>query len=59
VNLHWLMRMSRWARARPSWGRVKLVLALVAVCLALWGVEMIWGWPDVLTVNGRVRVRAP
>jgi len=52
MNLHWLMRMSQWARHPPSWGRVKLVLGVMAVCLALWGIEMIWGWPDWLTVNG-------
>ena len=55
MNLHWLMRMSRWARNPPSWARVKLVLAVVAACLALWGIELIWGWPDALTVNGRAR----
>ena len=55
MNLHWLMRMSQWARRPPSWARVKLVAAVLAICLALWGVEQIWGWPEWLTVNGRVR----
>jgi hypothetical protein len=27
------------------------VLSVVALCFALWGVEMIWGWPEALTVN--------
>ena len=55
MNLHWLMRMSQWARHPPSWGRVKLVLGVVGLCLAVWGVELIWGWPEWLTVNGRGR----
>ena len=53
MNLHWLMRMSQWARNPPSAGRVRLVLGVVATCFALWGIEQIWGWPDWLTVNGR------
>lgn len=53
MNLHWLVRMSRWARNPPGPGRVRLVLGVVAVCFALWGIELIWGWPDALTVNGR------
>ncbi len=53
MNLHWLMRMAQWARNPPSWGRVKLVLGVVAVCGALVGIETIWGWPDWLTVNGK------
>ncbi len=55
MNLHWLMRMSQWARHPPSWARVKLVLGVVAVCLALWGIGLIWGWPEGLSVNGRLR----
>lgn len=55
MNLHWLMRMAQWARNPPSPGRVRLVLGVVAACFALWGIEQIWGWPDWLTVNGRVR----
>ena len=47
--------MSQWARHPPSWGRVKLVLGVVGLCLAVWGVELIWGWPEWLTVNGRGR----
>ncbi|WP_164622933.1 hypothetical protein [Tabrizicola oligotrophica] len=55
MNFIWLMRMSRWARKPPSMGRVKFVLAIVAVCFALWGIERVWGWPEALTVNGKLR----
>lgn len=47
----WLVRMARWARNPPSWGRVKLVAAIVAACLALYAIEVFVGWPDMLTVE--------
>lgn len=55
MNLTWLMRMSKWARKPPSMGQVKLVLSVVAFCFAIWGIEQLWGWPDFLTVNGKVK----
>lgn len=51
MTLNWLLRMARWARNPPSPARVRLVLAVAVLCLALWGVEVIWGWPEALTVN--------
>jgi len=57
MNLRWLMRMSQWARNPPSWRTVRLVAGLLAACLAIWGAELIWGWPDWLTVNGQSRLR--
>jgi len=53
----WLIRMAQWARNPPSWGRVKLVAAVVLLCLAIYGVEWMWGWPDWLTVNDRPKLR--
>jgi hypothetical protein len=55
MNLNWLLRMAKWARHPPSPQRVKLVLAVIAICFALWGVELLWGWPDALTVNGKTK----
>jgi len=52
----WLLRMARWARNPPSWGRVKLVVAVIVVCLALVAAERWIGWPDWATVD-RVRWR--
>ena len=51
----WFVRMARWARHPPSPGRVKLVLGVVGLCLALYAVEHIWGWPQWATVNGRIK----
>lgn len=57
MNLTWLVRMAKWARHPPSPGRVKLVLGVVAICFALWGVELFWGWPDWLSVNGKAHYK--
>ena len=51
MTINWLLRMAKWARNPPSPARVRLVVSVVALCFALWGVEMIWGWPEALTVN--------
>ena len=40
--------MARGARDAPSPARATVVVAL---CFALWDVEIIWGWPEALTLN--------
>ncbi|MFC7703414.1 hypothetical protein ACFQXB_04300 [Plastorhodobacter daqingensis] len=50
MNLIWLLRAARWARNPPSAKRVKLVLGIIAFCLFIAGLELIWGWPEWLTV---------
>ncbi|WP_168161463.1 hypothetical protein [Oceanicola sp. S124] len=45
----WLLRAVRWVRNPPSEGRVLLVAAVVAICLAIWGLEQLFGFPDWLT----------
>jgi hypothetical protein len=47
----WLLRMARWARHPPPLWKVKLVFAVIALCVAIFGIEYFWGWPDFLTVN--------
>ena len=55
--MNWLIRMARWARHPPSPGRVKLVFVVIGLCLAVYGFERIWGWPDWLTPNsGKLRL---
>lgn len=53
MKLVWLLRMSKWARHPASAARVRLVFTVVAICLVLWGIEQLWGWPDFLRVNGK------
>ena len=43
------LRMAKWARHPPSARRVKLVLGVVAVCLILFAIERLIGFPDGLT----------
>ncbi|PIB24781.1 hypothetical protein BFP76_06280 [Amylibacter kogurei] len=59
MNLHWLMRAKRWAQRPPSWKRVKLVMAVVAICIAIAVFEHFFGWPDALNVNNNLRGRMP
>ncbi|MCA0921617.1 hypothetical protein [Pseudooceanicola nanhaiensis] len=44
----WLLRMARWARNPPSPGRVRLVLIVVAICLAVVLLEQVFGFPEEL-----------
>jgi hypothetical protein len=49
MNTHWLLRAARWARNPPSAARVKFVLAIIVVCIGLYAVERLVGWPEALT----------
>ena len=49
--------MARWARRPPSARRVVYVLAVIAVCLILFGIERVFGWPDFLTPSMTERGR--
>jgi hypothetical protein len=52
-----LLRMAKWAHRPPSTERVLLVLGVVLVCLVLFGIERLVGWPDALAPNGPARPR--
>ncbi len=55
--MNWLMRMSRWARHPPSPGRVALVFAVIALCVVIYGIDRVWGWPAWLTPDsGKLRL---
>lgn len=47
----WLLRMSRWARNPPSQKRVLTVAVVVAICLAIYGLEQLGLWPDRATAQ--------
>jgi len=59
MNYRILLRMARLAQRPPSWQRVRLVLAIIAVCLLIAGFEYLFGWPAWLTVNSDSRGRIP
>lgn len=50
-NLIWLIRASRWARNPPSARRVALVLGVIALALALVGLEHFGLWPEWATLE--------
>ncbi len=47
----WLFRMARWAQNPPSAGRVKFVLGIVGICLAIFAVEYFIGLPEWMAVD--------
>ncbi len=56
MNLHWLLRMARWARNPPSPRRVMLVAVVIGICLILVGLEKLGFWPEWLSVTSGKRL---
>lgn len=56
-NMRHALRMAKWARNPPGEKRVKLVFAVLAICLVLFGLERIFGWPEWLTMEEAPRGR--
>ncbi len=59
MNPRWLFRMARWARNPPSEGRVKLVFAIIGVCLLIFGIEYFVGWPELFSVDPKIHKWKP
>ncbi len=57
LNLRQFLRMSSWARNPPSAKRVKLVLVVIALVAAIWGLEQLFGTPDWIRINSMPRGR--
>ena len=53
--LRLLIRASQLVRNPPSQRRLVIYGAALAASLIVAGIEWVWGWPDWLTVNGKVR----
>ena len=56
MNVNWLLRAKRLAQNPPSLARVKLFAAVLAICLTLYGIEQVFGWPDWLVPNDTQRL---
>ena len=57
MNIHWLMRMARWARHPPSRRHMWTVGFVVAAALALYGLEtlgLLPEWMQAQKFNARV-----
>ncbi|SFE77017.1 hypothetical protein [Roseivivax sediminis] len=59
MNPLWLLRMRKWAQHPPSWRRVLLVLAVVAICAALFALERWALLPEWMTADPRGPGRVP
>ncbi len=46
MNPIWFLRMKRWAQHPPSRQRVYLVVGILVVCLAIYGLETAGLLPD-------------
>lgn len=51
MNPRWLLRAKRWVQNPPSEKRIMLVFGVIAVCVVLFVIERLVGWPDWLTPN--------
>lgn len=46
MNIRHFLLMSKWVRHPPSAKRVKLVFAVILLCLIIVGIEYLGLWPD-------------
>ncbi|SMX35150.1 hypothetical protein [Actibacterium lipolyticum] len=57
MNYRWLLRMAKWGRNPPGEKQVKLVLGAILICLVLFAIERLFGWPEWLTPQNTPRGR--
>jgi len=46
MNLIWLVRMSNWVRHPPSMRRLRIVLVVALIVIAIVGLEWAGLWPE-------------
>jgi len=59
MNITWLLRMARWARRPPGRRTVRLWLIVIGAGVAIAGIEILFGWPDALTLEPRRWIVGP
>lgn len=59
LNPRHFLRMKRFAQRPASMWRVKLVFAVIGLCLILFAVERWIGWPEALSTEPRTRISVP
>lgn len=51
MNPIWFLRMAKWVRRPPSARTVAIWAVVAALCLGIAGFELLFGWPEALTLN--------
>lgn len=59
MNPLWLMRMAKWARRPPSLRQVQIGAVVLALALAIWGLEALGLWPDWARIEKTPRLPRP
>ncbi|KPA22664.1 hypothetical protein shim_09510 [Shimia sp. SK013] len=57
MNPRHFMKMAMWVRRPPSKKRVILVFCVIAICLAIAGIEKLFGLDDILPDLNATKVR--
>lgn len=57
MNMRWLLMAKRWAQNPPRMGRVKLVAAVVAVCVLIVIAEKMGLTPEWMSAERPPRIR--
>jgi hypothetical protein len=56
MNVRHLLRLRRWAQNPPSVARMKLLLAVAAILILIYGLDYFGYWPDWAT-SENIRVK--
>lgn len=57
MNPRWLLRAKRWAQNPPSPAKIRFMAGIILLCLILYAIERLFGWPDWLTPNDLRRIQ--
>ncbi len=55
MNPRHFLRMAKWAKNPPGEKRVKLVFGVIVICLLIFALERLVGFPDWLAPDACVR----
>lgn len=55
-TMRWLIKAKTWAARPPSARQVAFYFGIIAACLAVAGLEYVFGWPEWLSVNSLRKV---
>ena len=59
MNIRMFLRMAHLARHPPSMKKIKLVAAILGVIAVLYGIELVFGWPEWLVPSNNLNRLRP